>query len=161
VLDRFKPAATLPSPLPQDIDQVFARMRDEASRRQPAETAEQDLAVGITLYESGRLDEAAIRLEAASRAPGYRFDAARTLGRIFLERGDTWAAIDWLERAAQAPASSPADGHRLLYELADALEAVGEVARALAVCLELRAEAGDYQDVTTRVDRLSKVQLRG
>jgi hypothetical protein len=48
-----------------------------------------------------------------------------------------------------------------LYELADALEAVGEISRALAICLELRAEAGDYQDVVTRVNRLAKVQARG
>ena len=39
--------------------------------------------------------------------------------------------------------------NRLLFELADALEKVGEVARALAVCLELQAEAGDYEDVPT------------
>ena len=38
---------------------------------------------------------------------------------------------------------------------------IGEVARALAICLELRAEAGDYQDVAMRVDRLAKVQARG
>jgi hypothetical protein len=48
-----------------------------------------------------------------------------------------------------------------LFELADALEGAGEVARALAICLELRADAGDYQDVAERVDRLAKVQSRG
>jgi hypothetical protein len=46
----------------------------------------------------------------------------------------------------------------LLYELADALEKAGEVARALAICLELQADAGSYKDVDNRVDRLTKVQ---
>ena len=35
------------------------------------------------------------------------------------------------------------------------------VARALAICLELQAEAGDYRDVAARIDRLAKVQARG
>jgi hypothetical protein len=47
-----------------------------------------------------------------------------------------------------------------MFELADALERIGESARALAVLLELQADAGDYRDLATRVDRLSKVQAR-
>ena len=48
-----------------------------------------------------------------------------------------------------------------MYDLADALEREGETARALAICLELQAEAGDYEDVDQRIERLSKVQARG
>ena len=44
------------------------------------------------------------------------------------------------------------------YELSEALEATGEVARALAICIELQAEAGNYRDVAARVSRLAKVQ---
>jgi len=32
------------------------------------------------------------------------------------------------------------------------------MARALAVCLELQSEAGSYQDVDARIERLTKVQ---
>jgi tetratricopeptide (TPR) repeat protein len=148
-------------PPPRDLDDVFAGLREDAARRFATNNPDQELAAGLAFYQAGQLDLAAPRLEAASRAPANRFVAAATLGRILLERGETWQAIDWFERAADAPAPTPADTHRLLYELADALEGVGEVARALAICLELRAEAGDYQDVATRVDRLAKVQARG
>ena len=148
-------------PPPRDLDDVFADLREEAARRFATNNPDQELAAGLTLYQAGQLDFAVPRLEAASRAPVNRFAAAATLGRISLERGETWQAIEWFERAAEAPAPSPADMHRLLYELADALEGVGEVARALAICLELHAEAGDYQDVATRVERLAKVQARG
>jgi hypothetical protein len=48
-----------------------------------------------------------------------------------------------------------------MYELADALEAAGEVSRALAVCMELQANAGEFRDVAERVDRLAKVQTDG
>ena len=54
-------------------------------------------------------------------------------------------ALEWLERAAQAPAPTTDESHQLLYELAEALESVGEVARALAICLELQADAGEYK----------------
>jgi tetratricopeptide (TPR) repeat protein len=161
VLDDIKRSRVLPQLVSKDIDSVFAQFRDEASQRLSTDTVAQDLSRGMALYEAGQLDEAVAPLEAASRAPRYRFEAATTLGRIFLEGGETWRAIEWLERAAQAPAPTPEEGHRLLYELADALEAVGEISRALAICLELRAEAGDYQDVATRVNRLAKVQARG
>ena len=49
----------------------------------------------------------------------------------------------------------------LMYELADALESIGEVARALAICIELQANAPEFRDVAARVDRLNKVQTRG
>jgi hypothetical protein len=35
------------------------------------------------------------------------------------------------------------------------------VARALAICLELQADAGEFKDVATRIERLAKVQTRG
>ena len=42
--------------------------------------------------------------------------------------------------------------------MADGLEQVGEGARALAVLLELQADAGEYQDIDQRISRLTKVQ---
>ena len=53
------------------------------------------------------------------------------------------------------------EGHRLLLELADLLESAGETARALAICLELQADAGSFADVAARVHRLVKVQALG
>ena len=35
------------------------------------------------------------------------------------------------------------------------------MARALAICLELQADAGAFRDVAERIDRLTKVQARG
>jgi lipopolysaccharide biosynthesis regulator YciM len=125
------------------------------------ETAEQDYKRGLALYQQGHIDECIPALEAASKAPRLRFVTASLLGRIFRERGRVEQAIGWLERAAQAPAPTPEEGYLLLYELADALEAVGEVARALAVSLELQSDAGDYRDLAARIERLAKVQARG
>ncbi|HEX7795966.1 MAG TPA: tetratricopeptide repeat protein [Vicinamibacterales bacterium] len=160
-----EPAATIAqSPgggQPKDLEDIFADLRKEASHRFVTNNHGDELLAGLALYDAGQLDFAVPRLEAALHGPTTRFRAAAALGHISLQRGDTWRAIDWFERAAEAAAPTPEDGHRLLYELADALENVGEVARSLAICLELRADAGDYQDVEERVERLTKVQARG
>ena len=83
------------------------------------------------------------------------------LGRIYREHGDLPRAIEWLGRAAEAAAPGPDEGRALLYDLGVALEEAGETARALAVCLELLADAGEYRDVAERADRLARVQTGG
>jgi len=144
-----------------DIENVFAHLRDEASRRSAIEAAEQEFRRGLALKAAGDIDGCIAALETASRAPKLRFATASLLARIFRDRGRLADAVLWYERALQAPAPTPDDYHVLLFELAEALEAEGETIRALAVCLELRADAGEYRDVADRVDRLAKVQARG
>ena len=141
-----------------DVDGAFAQLRDEASRKSALAAAEADYTRGMAFRQAGDIDAAIGALQAASRAPTLRFASASELGRLFRERGMIAESIEWFERAAQAPAPQPADAHLVLYALADALEAVGETTRALAVCLELQADAGDYRDVGARIERLTRVQ---
>lgn len=160
ILDEMqKPAAAAAEPA--DLDEVFAGMRDQARRRLAMDAAEQDLRRGLALFRAGQVDESIPALEAASRAPRFRFETASTLGRIFLGRGELTRAIEWLERAAEAPVSSPEEGHVLLYDLADALESLGDTTRALAIYLDLEAEAGGFRDVRSRIERLARSQARG
>jgi tetratricopeptide (TPR) repeat protein len=144
-----------------DIEGVFSQLRDEASRRSAIEAAEQEFRRGLALQQAGDVDGCIAALRSASKAPKLRFATASLLARIFRERGQTAEALHWCESAVQAPAPTPNDYHALLFELAELLEAEGEIVRALAVCLELQADAGDYRDVAARVDRLAKVQARG
>jgi tetratricopeptide (TPR) repeat protein len=167
-LDGIKPGgAVRPSaPEPQaeeesyqenDIDSVFTQMRNKASRATAGDGAEEQMKEGVSLRQAGKIDAAIRAFETASRSPRHRFQASTYLGRIYREKDQMKKAIEWFERATQAPAPTAEDGHMLLYELADALEATGEVDRALAVCMELQADAGDFRDVKARVSRLSKV----
>ena len=92
------------------------------------------------------------------RVPLLRFRAAAQLGRIYIEGGDITTGIGWFERAAEAPAPTPDEGYAVLYELAAALETQGESARALAILMELDAEAGGYRDVRDRITQLTRTQ---
>ncbi len=151
----------LAPPPPRSLDQVFRGMRDETNRASAEEAAAEQYRLALTYHEMGMADDAITALQAAARSPRQRFDAASMLGRLYLERNDTTRAIEWLERAAEAPAPTPDAGRALLYDLATTLESVGEQARALAVFVELESESGGYRDVAGQIERLSKVQARG
>jgi tetratricopeptide (TPR) repeat protein len=167
-LDEIKPGATAAPPPPPppaakqtesgDLDAVFGNMRDQASRRSGLDDAEKEYKKGLALRSKGDIEGCIAALEKASRAPKLRFSAAWLIARLYRDRTQLPQALEWLERAAQAPAPNVADGHQLLFELADGLEKAGEGARALAVLLELQADAGAYRDIDQRIDRLTKVQ---
>jgi tetratricopeptide (TPR) repeat protein len=144
-----------------DLDDVFTARRAAASRQAGVKEAAQQLALARTYLEMGMTDEAIPALARAAKIPMHRFEAASLLGRLYLKKQDPVGALVWLERAAEAPAPSPQEGRELLYDLGTTLEATGEISRALAVLMELQAEAGDYRDVAARVDRLSRVQSGG
>ncbi len=146
---------------PDGSDGAFDDFRREVTLEDTAEAAEQHFKLGLTYRELGMTAEAIQALEIAARSSRHLFRAASLIGRMYTEQGRLGQAIEWLERAAEAPATSIEDGRRLLYELGRTLEANDEAARALAVYLELQADADDYRDVGPRVERLSKLQAKG
>lgn len=152
------PGATPAADQPATLDEVFARARESAAGHPEAQEAEEQLKVGLTCVEAGLFEQAVKAFEQAARSPRHRFEAASALGRLYREHGQPEQAIEWLERAAESPSPSAADGLSLLYELGLMLEENGEEARALAVFLELLADAGSYRDVDARVARLSNVE---
>ncbi|HXD20184.1 MAG TPA: tetratricopeptide repeat protein [Vicinamibacterales bacterium] len=152
-----EPRAAIAEPTP-DLEDVFAQMRAKSAREQQASAALAQYDQATQLIEQGLDKEAIAALEAAARVPMMRFKAATRLGRLLIDRGDLNEGVEWLERAAEAPPPSPEEGYDLLYELAGALEAQGESARALAILMELDAEADGYRDVRTRIMYLSRAQ---
>jgi tetratricopeptide (TPR) repeat protein len=143
------------------LDDAFQDFRSEVSRQSGSHEAAEQMTLAKTYLEMGMVDEALAALTEAARAPAYRFEAGSMLGRMYQKKNDLAKAAEWLERAAEAPAPSAGEGRELLYDLGAILETVGETARALAVFLELQAEAGEYRDVAARVERLARVQTGG
>ena len=108
--------------------------------------------------ESAGVDVAA--LEATARDAGTRFMAATALGRHYIRQGDVGTGIQWLERAAEATPASREEAFSALYDLADALESLGESPRALAVLIDLDLDSDGYRDGRARIDRLMAAQTR-
>jgi tetratricopeptide (TPR) repeat protein len=138
-----------------DLDEVFQDFRHEVTKESGTDQSLQHMTIARTYLEMGLTDEAIPALRTAAKSPRLRFEAASLLGRLYKERGEANAAIEWLERAAEAPAPTGDDGRALLYDLATTLEEAGETARALAVFLELQAEGTEYRDVAARTERLA------
>ena len=110
----------------------------------------------------GLTDEAIVPAQEAARTrratgsrPRQRW-AASTQGQARRR-----SAIEWLERAAEDPAPREEDSRALLFQSRHHGRRERETARALAVFLELQAEAGDYRDVRSAVERLARVQAGG
>jgi tetratricopeptide (TPR) repeat protein len=136
------------------LDEVFAALRAQAG------TDEDDAGAHIEeakrSLEQGRPEEAARLLLKATQSVHHRFTAASLLAQVQRDQGDLPAAVEWYERAVEAPPPTPEDARALLYELGDLLDMLGENARALAVFMELHADRPAYRDVAARVERLSR-----
>lgn len=138
-----------------DLDAVFADMRGRARHGEQEAQARARLDRGLELLREGHIERAVVELDAASRVPAVRFEAASALGRVRLAQGEVLDAVECFERASEVPPPSREDGWSVMYELADALEQANERARALAVLIELESEAGQYRDVQDRIAALS------
>jgi tetratricopeptide (TPR) repeat protein len=124
------------------------------------ESAAEQYRLALTYRDLGMVDDAVKGLEIAARSACQRFDACSLLGRLYIEQGHTAKAVEWFERAAEAPAPTPDANRALPYDLAETVENLGEHGRALAVFVELEAESGGYRDVAHRIERLSKAKAK-
>jgi tetratricopeptide (TPR) repeat protein len=144
-----------------DLEEVFQDFRQEVSKQSGADQSAQHMTIARTYLEMGLTEEAIPALRSAARSTRLRFEAAAALGRLYRQRGEAGPAIEWFERAAEAPAPTVDEGRALLYDLAATLEETGETARALAVFMELQAEGAEYRDVAVRTERLAGMQSGG
>jgi tetratricopeptide (TPR) repeat protein len=160
-LGDFSTTSATPPPISLSRLPDISEPDADANRPGGTDQSAQHMTLARTYLEMGLTDEAIGPLETASRATRFRFEAASLLGRIFKDRRDTARAVEWLERAAEAPAPGEEESRALLYDLGTMIEESGDTARALAVFLELQSEAGDYRDIAERIGRLARVEAGG
>ena len=140
---------------PGGLEGFFGDLRDERGRDMESIGAALAYDQASEHFNRGEIEAAAECLRTAARDPLFRFRAASMLARIARDRRRFGEAVEWLERAAEAPAPTDEAAHGLLYELGDVLESSDEGARALAVFMELQSAAPGYRDVAARVDSLA------
>ena len=140
------------------LESFFEELRGKVARDQEVRAREQ-LDRGVECLADSRFDEAIASFEEAARTPAMRFQASSHLARICLGRDDLQAAVDWLERALEAPAPAPEDRVALMYDLADTLARQGEGSRAMALFMEVESELSGYRDVRDRIAQLSQAEI--
>jgi tetratricopeptide (TPR) repeat protein len=144
-----------------ELEEVFQEIRAAVDHGADAEGASDHFELARTYLDMGMQAEAIESLQVAARSPRWRFAASIAIGELYRDDGDLPSAIEWFERALEVPAPAVEQGRALLYDLGDLLETVGETARALAVFLELSADAPGYRDVSDRATRLARVETEG
>jgi tetratricopeptide (TPR) repeat protein len=152
------PAGSAAPEHPGGLEGFFEGLRQERGRDLEGVGAALAYDQASEHFNRGEIDEAAACLRTAARDPLFRFRAASMLASIARDQQRYGEAVEWLERAAEAPAPTNEASHSLLYELGDILESSQEDARALAVFMELQAAVPGYRDVADRVATLSRRQ---
>lgn len=161
MLDELPATSDVTLPVAADIDEVFRQLREDAEGDRGPESAELAFQRGEALHEAGQLDDCLEPLKMGARNPSRRFEAASLLARRYQARKEMAEAIQWLGIAAESPGVEPGARRTTMLELAGLLESTGDTAGALAVCLELHAEAGEYEDVSIRIARLVRAETGG
>jgi tetratricopeptide (TPR) repeat protein len=105
------------------------------------------------MEESIREFQEAISLTKPTDGTRRFFYCANLLGHCFLESGKPSHAVTWINRALATPVS-PEEQHGLWYELASALDLMGDHDNAAAYFEKIYAENVDFRDVSKRVKNL-------
>lgn len=146
-------AAPLPE-RPETLDDVFERLRQEASPRRGTE-GRQQVALGRTYLAAGLVEAAIEAFGRAALDPDARAVAAVALAEAYEELEDGPTSLEWLERGADAAESPEAERADAMRRLAEALEGRAEPERALAVWLELATLCPGDARAASAVVRLS------
>ena len=113
-----------------------------------AATEEPEPPVEAPAFQPSPADASTIAaLTAAAENPALQFQASAQLGRLLLRLDRGREGVAWLERATQATTAVREQRLDVMYELADALERIGERTRALDVFADLDFDAASYRDV--------------
>jgi tetratricopeptide (TPR) repeat protein len=110
--------------------------------------------LGIAYKEMGLVDEAVAEFQLAAKDEGRLLECASMLGICFIEKGMPKLAVKWFEKGLQAQGRTEAEYLGLQYDLASALEASGENARALEIFTEIYGQDAGFRDVADKVRQL-------
>jgi tetratricopeptide (TPR) repeat protein len=143
-----------------DEQKDFQQMLSAFKRGIEANVGEEDFQshydLGVAYKEMGLLDEAIAEFQKALRAPEGKLRASEALGLCFYEKGQFTVAETILRRALELPASGDAERVGLLYWLGRTQEEVGKKPDALVSYNRVFAVDITFQDVSQRVQTLSR-----
>jgi pilus assembly protein FimV len=138
------------------LEEVFREFQKGVAEQLSEEDSDTHFNLGIAYKEMGLIPEAIREFQIASRDPGYFVEGCSMIGVCYIEQGIASSAVEWFERALQAPNLESEPRMALRYDLASALEIAGDVGRACSVLEEIEAERPGFRDVQERLSNLSQ-----
>ncbi len=110
--------------------------------------------LGTLLFEAGEYDRAVSEFQQSRRDPQYRAQSLAMLGRCFLKKDMPDLAIKQFHEGLKGVEIMDERRKELLYYLAEAHEASGELEEAMKRYEEIYEEDINYRDVADRLARL-------
>jgi len=138
----------------QALTDLFKEFQKGVDKQLGKEDYETRYNLGIAYKEMGLVDEAVAEFQLAAKDESRLLECASMLGICFIEKGMPKLAVKWFEKGLQAPGRTDDEYVGLRYDLASALEASGEAARALEIFTELYGQNAGFRDVAEKVRQL-------
>jgi hypothetical protein len=136
------------------LTDLFREFQKGVDKQLGKEDYETRYNLGIAYKEMGLVDEAVAEFQLAAKDENRLLECASMLGICFIEKGMPKLAVKWFEKGLQAQGRSEQEYLGLRYDLANALEAAGDPARALEIYTELYGQDAGFRDVANKVRQL-------
>jgi tetratricopeptide (TPR) repeat protein len=136
------------------VDELLAEGQKAVGEQLDEQDYETHYNLGIAYKEMELYDEAIQEFRLIAQEPKRALECADLVGLCFLAKGQPEQGIRDLEAGLAIEGHAPEAYHSLRYDLGTALEAVGDLPRALEQLERLKAESGRFRDVAARVQAL-------
>jgi tetratricopeptide (TPR) repeat protein len=138
----------------ESVDDVFSTFKEHVKAAVEAGDFRTHYDLGIAYKGMGLIDDAIAEFRVATGTPELYRDSCSMIGLCLWERGEAEEAIRWYRAALDAPGSDEVPLSGLRYELAEMLEASGDVRGAYDLLATVLAEEPGYRDVDRRLATL-------
>ncbi|CAM2007435.1 tetratricopeptide repeat protein [Acanthopleuribacter pedis] len=137
----------------QSVDELFEEFKRGVDEQISDDDYETHYDLGIAYKEMGLLEEAINEFRRAQAEPTRFLECSTLIGSCMIELGRTEDAIVHYEEAL-AKCTAQNEIIALKYEWALALQGLGELEKALALFMEIRAVEANYRDLESRIEAL-------
>lgn len=134
-----------------EIEAVLHELQRGVREHVEAEDSETHYNLGIAYKDMELFDEAIEEFRRASQDPAYRLRCSSLLGLCYLAKGEPMRAVAELQRGLHVAEAGTEERWGILYDLATAHEAVGDLSRALEALTMIQREIPKFRDIRTRI----------
>ncbi|HXI03470.1 MAG TPA: tetratricopeptide repeat protein [Candidatus Saccharimonadales bacterium] len=144
------------TPEAHSLDEIVSAFKKGIEKQVGAEDFETHYNLGIAYKEMGLVDEAIAEFQFAAKSDSLLASCCSMLGMCFREKGMNPIAVKWYRRGLDSVAGSGQEEelNGLRYDLAEVLEAMGEIQQARDLLTEVYGVNSRYRDVADRMKAL-------
>lgn len=138
------------------LEEILTDFKKGVEKQLGSEDYDTRYNLGIAYKEMGLIDEAIGEFQIASKDEKRFLECCSMLGLCFLEKGMPKLAIKWYQKGLEVPGHSEEQYLGLRFDMAQALETMGEYAQALETYQEVYGLNANYRNVTKKISEVQE-----